>query len=337
MPNTTSPAGFRLVPGIQVLQETFEKSAADSLARFLVRFPSHQWMAFSDYAFYDPNKRADVFVLSLFPFPEDFHGQSAHLQALSFKDIKSIKAVNPEFIAYLRSAPIANIAVLLEKERQLARDERGEMLEFFSSLSNMVHGWCKSQPEQAGKYALNLKDLKRIRRLVYERKANLRLLRDIILVASITGYVLFRVAQLTEVDTIGWFSDRDALLDYQRGKLNLQLIFQLLHTYYHVLCERASMPSLNNPILGVPENTGPVFYDAFLRVPDLIAGTLADLNLSDMSFTNQKFGPILSDLLASNDKNIFFAVRENPSNGSTEAVRLMLERGTDPLPRGGAI
>lgn len=327
--STTPPdIGYRLFPAIEVFQETFEKSAAQSLTRFLEAVPARKWMAFSDYAFYDKNKQADVFVLSLVPHIIGFKELSAHLQRLSFKDIKHLRKVNPKFIEYLRHAPIFNIAVLMQKDRRLVQvDEKGELLDFFSKMAALFEMWRESTPEGAPYYSLCLKDLKHLREQVHLGRASLRLVRDSILVASITGYVLFRIAQLTQAETIGWFSDRDSLLSYGSGKLHQPLIFQLLSTYYHLLCEKAGVPPGDNPVLGNPENVGPVFYDSFLRVPDLIAATMADLSFPDLSFSHAKFDPVLVDLLTSNENCIFFELRENIASGSFEAVRITLGRG----------
>jgi len=327
MSNSPSEIGYRLFPAIEDFQETFEKSAAQSLARFFVEAPARKWMVFSDYAFYDPQKQSDVFVLSLVPYVVEFDALSAHIQGLSFKDIKHLRRVNPEFIEYLRRAPIANIAVLLPRDRRLVNgDEKGAIIDFFSGLEAMIEKWHESTPQGNTYHTLFLKDLKHLRWLVQFSQANLRLLRDSILVASITGYVLFRAVQMADAELIGWFSDRDALLSYQSKKLHLPLIYQLLNTYYHALCEKAGQPG-DNLVLGLPEEVGPVFYDSFLRVPDLVAATMADLNFSDLSFTHPKFGPIMDDLLLSNEKCIFFALRKNPIDGTPEAVRHTLERG----------
>ena len=146
--STTPPdIGYRLFPAIEVFQETFEKSAAQSLTRFLEAVPARKWMAFSDYAFYDKNKQADVFVLSLVPHIIGFKELSAHLQRLSFKDIKHLRKVNPKFIEYLRHAPVFNIAVLMQKDRRLVQvDEKGELLDFFSKMAALFEMWRESTP-----------------------------------------------------------------------------------------------------------------------------------------------------------------------------------------------
>ena len=330
-PTQQDRKGFGLFPAIEAFQETFEKGAADSLRRFLVEYPAKKWMVFTDYAFYDPKKNADVFVLSLFPYAADFNRLSSQLQDLSFKDVKDLPRVNPAFISYLRAAPIANIAIFLQANRRLSPfDERGAMVNFLVGLEEMNRDWCLSTPEETEHYKRNLKDLKHIKRLVQVGQVNQRLLRDGILVASITAYVLFRVAQITAAEKIGWFSDRDALLSYQSAKLSEPLVFQLLHTYYHVLCERNGMASNGNPLLGDPEASGPLFYDSFLRVPDLIAGTLADVNFSGIEFSHPKFEPVFHDLLVSNEKNIFFGLQGDSSNGIFEAVRITLDRHSAP-------
>lgn len=330
--------GFGLFPFVEVFQETFEKSAAACLQDFLYRTPSRNWMAFSDYAFYAKNKRADVFALSLLPAVSNFYEASDFLDRLSFNDIKSLKYVNPRFIKYLRQAPIFNIAVMMPKDRELAHlVERETIMKFFSGLCGMLEDWRVSTPENKALYERSLKDLKHIMRRIRAGRANMSLIRDSILVASMAGYFMSRVAAMIQTDRLGWFSDRDAMLDYQASELHLPLILQLVHSYHHVLCERTGVPSNGGLILGKPEvpKGGRVFYDSFLRIPDLIAGTLADINLEDHSFTHPKFVPVLDGLLKANDNTCIFILRDDKAAGRFEAVRLTISAAGQDLAHQG--
>lgn len=317
--------GFGLMPAVEVFQNEFERGAAGNLERFIDRVPSRKWMAFSDYVFYDPKKRSDVIVVSLVPWTNQFDAQSDHLQKLSFKDIKSLSRVNPEFIAYLRQAPIFNVAVMLPRHRQLAHKLESEaILAFLAAMTVMVEEWCTNLPENQALYRRYLKDFKHIERLIKDGRAKLDLVRDSILVASIVGYVMFRVAKLIHTEKMGWFSDRDSMLDYQSSKLHLPLVFQLMHTYYHVLCTLAIVPSYNNPFFAKPEKESRVSYDSYLRISDLIAGTLSDLNLDDMSFSHPKFRPVLDGLLKTSDTTCVFQLTEVNAIGAYVAARLNL-------------
>lgn len=337
---TTHPSdkGFGLFPFVEVFQETFEKSAAGCLQAFLSKTPARKWMAFSDYAFYAKNKRADVFALSLLPAVSNFDDASDFLQKLSFNDIKSLKYVNPRFITFLRQAPIFNIAVMMPKDRELAHlEERETIMKFFSGLCGMLEDWRVSTPENKAFYERSLKDMKHVMGRIRAGRANMPLIRDSILVASMAGYFMSRVSTMIHTDRLGWFSDRDAMLDYQASALHLPLILQLVHSYHHVLCERAGVPSNGGLILGKPEvpKGGRVFYDSFLRIPDLIAGTLADINLEDHTFTHSKFVPVLDGLLKANDNTCIFMLRDDKAAGRFEAVRLMISAtGQDPAQPG---
>jgi len=92
-----------------------------------------------------------------------------------------------------------------------------------------------------------------VRRELKKNKTNIRLIRDIYIVASIAAYLMFEVTKNLEVEIMGWFSDRDDLLNYKSSQLDTPTIFMLTHTLYHILCENKGVDSKNNPIFFAPE------------------------------------------------------------------------------------
>ena len=85
---------------------------------------------------------------------------------------------------------------------------------------------------------------------------------------------------------------------------------------HHSLCERDTINSSKTKILfGAPENgeDGKVWYDEMNRLPDHIAGTLADWDIDNNKSTKTKFISMLEDCIADNPYLVILRLNLEPS------------------------
>ncbi|BCN39864.1 hypothetical protein ALDI51_31830 [Alicycliphilus denitrificans] len=308
-PNEVGPVsskkGFAIFPYFEVLTETFEKSAIRSFGNY---FRDHsgvaKWMVYSDYIIGDKNKKSDVIAFTFVPYLSGLSEFKRELDSQSFKDIKHLRRVNAGFLDLVRKSPTLSIAVMLNNDRRIAYagSEKDALLRAFDGLGEMIQDWQSNEPEAPERYLSLGKDIAYIRREFAKNKLNVRLIRDIYIVASIAAYLMFEAAKIVDVEIMGWFSDRDDMLNYKSAQLGTPAIFTLAHILYHVFCEQKGIDSRNNPIFGIPEKEGKVWYDEILRIPDVICATLADLDFKTQEFSHVKFGSILDGLFVSNEK-----------------------------------
>jgi len=301
----SSKMGFGIFPYFEVFDETFKKSADRAFSNFFFEHSTvTKWMVYSDYIIGDKNKKSDVITFTFAPYMSGFVNFEKAVEISSFKDVKKLRRVNPEFLDLLKHSPILNVSVMLNQNRKIAYDEseKDAILRAFDGLQAMVQHWQENEPESPEKYRSTFRDLMFIRRELKQNKTNIRLIRDIYIVASIAAYLMFEVTKTIDVNIMGWFSDRDDLLNYKSSQLETPTIFRLTHILYHILCENKGIDSKNNPIFFLPEKEGKVSYDAMLRIPDIICATLADYDFDKGKFSHEKFTPILETLFASNEK-----------------------------------
>jgi hypothetical protein len=325
--SSTPPKGFALFPYFEVFHETFNKSAKDPFIRFFQK-NRHiaDWTVFTDYAFYDKKKNADVLVFSFVPYVQDFNGAAAVIDKASFKDIKHLNRVNKHFLKLIRDNTIFNVAIILGRERRLCfSDEPGALLHAFDALTRMVEEWCVTTPSRSKRYFSLLADLQLVRRELKTKNPNLKIVRDIYITSTLAAYLLFEASKANNSRKVGWFSDRDSLLHYRSGALKDPLMISLTHALYHVFQENHLDRSRAELMFGIPEKDGKVWYDAFLRIPDLICATLADYDPGLNEFTHQKFVPVMEDLLADNDKFVILELRFHRKQNLFEAVRRTLD------------
>lgn len=299
--------------------ETFQKSGSTLLKAYLSEFGDvTKWVLVSDYAFYDKSKKHDIVTFSLIPYIASFDDMSAALGGLAPADIKKTRCVKPEFIELLASGPIFNISIKLDRERKLHSDERVYHKKKIEMLIGQFEYWIQSTPAGKSKFQKMIKILLNLDRIVSGAGANLKAIRDIEIVSLLTAYLMCEITRLTNVDRIGWFSDRDALLNFKAAKLG-HFIFELVDLYYYIFCTSEQVGSKGKLVIGMPEAANKVWYDALIRIPDLLAGTFADYDYENNISTHDKFIPVIEKLFVSEARNLFFRIN---FNGGLQAGRL---------------
>jgi hypothetical protein len=109
--------------------------------------------------------------------------------------------------------------------------------------------------------------------------------------------MFYLVTNATGAGYLRWISDRDKLIEH-----NDTVVYDLAYIYFILMSSNRSGLVSNdqgNLILDVPktffelpEKTGRHRFDALIRLPDYLAGTLADIG-PDMSYSKDKFGEML--------------------------------------------
>ncbi len=289
--------------------ETFNKS---SHVLFLDFFKKNKgiskWMIFSDYALNDKNKPNDVITFSILPYAASFTELGKLIDKLSIKDIKDLKNANPEFLSFINESEIMNISIIMDKNMKLDPfNEREALKTCYKTALNQVGYWIENEGKKENYIRLQ-KAYSTLLEEVSKPGANLRNIRNIEIVSNLTAYIAFQVCKSTDVKTIGWFSDRDSILNYKIAKFSRPVIFDLAHNLFHNLMSSNGSDYAENFVFGLPENTGNVWYDSFNRIPDLIAATLADYDYENNLSSHNKFIPAIENILTNRKKCLIYKI-----------------------------
>ncbi|MCU4158440.1 hypothetical protein J1N10_20880, partial [Carboxylicivirga sp. A043] len=118
---------------------------------------------------------------------------------------------------------------------------------------------------------------------------------DIILIPMLGGYVSNVILnRIDKLDIYGWFSDRDSLLDIEGG-----IALNFFHNALHGLIDNKDFQFATS----LADCTFDIFYDQFIKIPDYIAGALADYNLEKNTISKEKFNKVLTDYMGDNNFN----------------------------------
>ncbi|WP_316674929.1 hypothetical protein [uncultured Tolumonas sp.] len=322
-PESTPEHGFGIHYFLQAFNDTFYKSGNKILDSYLNQYKDvKKWLIFSDYALYDKSKKQDVITFTLIPYIIGFDDLKKILNNLSPADLKKSKKVNANFINFLTDAPILNISFCLDRKRKLHQDERLYFETRFSMMKKQLLYWCETTPEGKQNYLEFIKKLDILSNVASSAGGNMKVIRDIEILSSLAAYIAFEITKRIDIEIIGWFSDRDSMLSYKATKFKSPIIFDFAEHLYYLFCNSEGIKSENKLVFGVPDsnNDKNVWYDSMNRIPDLIAGTLADYEIKNNIASHQKFIPVIERLFTNETKNMFFNLKF--SKNSYEANRI---------------
>lgn len=313
-------AGFVFHNFLVAFDSTFNQSNHIKIKNFFQKNKRiTKWMIFSDYVLHDKNKPNDVITFSIFPYAEDFFELGKKIDSMSFKDTKKLKRINKEFINFIKKSEILNLSILLSKERKLDPLNEREMLKTRYKMAIMqANIWIKNQGE-IKHFRQLISNLQLILDELDKPGANLKAIRDIEIVSSLAAYITFQISQEIKIDTIGWFSDRDAMLSYKIARFSQPIMFDLTYNTYHNLMSSINEEYKEKFVFGLPEREGRVWYDSYNRVPDLIAATLADYNYEENICSHAKYIPVIEEILADSERNIIYRILFNNSDNPFSA------------------
>ena len=317
--------GFGIHYFLASFNDTFYKSAYKDFKQFFVNNKDvKKWMICSDYAIGNKNKKNDVVTFTFYPYIVDHGLLSNIIKSLAKKDLKNTRDINKDFLTFIKEAPILNISVLLSRKRKLdyLNDERDFFIVSIDKIIEQLNYWVMSTPENKEYFKKLIKKMNKLKILVKSPSTNLKIIRDIEIISQLVAYLCLEMNLIIDVDILGWFSDRDKLLDYKKASFEEPLIFDFISNLYHVLCENhfGAINSKAKLVYGVPEQNGTLWYDELNKIPDYICGTLADYDIQKNEISHRKFNTMLTSFFINNPKNLIFKLNFSKKEFSAQKI-----------------
>lgn len=264
-----------------------------------------KWFLVSDYCLGDRGKPNDCVCFTLIPHVSEANVLLDKLAAIAPSDVKSTRTANSKFISLLNRYPMFTIGIVLHKKRRLAVDERAYFHSKTESLLKQLDVWDETTPEGKAFNSGFRAKLLRLQGKLVTKSVNIKLVRDTEIISTLAGY-LASAATNPSTKVVGWFSDRDSILSHMTDTNEYPLAFDLAYTFHHMACIARGLDPAGIMAFGVPQTSGRMWYDALVRIPDLICGTLADYNLKATQVTHQKFIPVVQNVLTNTGKTMFY-------------------------------
>lgn len=288
-------------PFLQVLEMTFSKSAYQDLE--LNYYPKvdayRKWVCFSDYCIDDKNKPNDVITFSLMPYIHDIEELSSHIKLIVPKDIKNARTVSKEYIDFLTHYQLINFSFIInDRKKFFGKDNiifTESLITIYSQAKEQYIIWIKNQPEKTDYYQ-NV--IRKINLTIQQIKQGnkIKQIYAAFLITYLGAFVSGLIVKRTRAEIFGWLSDRDAIHEVS-DLLAIDLFEYFMFGFSEIEnCQftAAKATSTDKP-----------FYDELLKIPDYVAGTLADYNPNTGTISKPKFDTILTDYIADNKHNNF--------------------------------
>lgn len=307
------------------LRKTFEKSALADFTAWLSPLPKDAaWYVISDYCFQDKLKQSDVASFTILLNHDKHENIARYIGAIAPKDIKSTRTVSTEFLRYLNSPVMFHITFVVDRSCNMLREyaTKENMKMFLPGFEDYVRRIDSASSFEVGYVASVLKRARSFNASFEAKSVNVSLSRQVYLVATFASLVFHYLNQLKSPSHIAWVSDRDALVDRCDGFVFDLAYFMFLSEYEGVVSAQADRAQhlIDKPqfIFKLPEKGEPNLYDHFIRIPDYLAGTLADFEINSRAFSKEKFYTVCDNSLIDSPNH---AILQLQGNGADLYVR----------------
>ena len=257
----------------------------------------------------DSNRPNDCMCFTIYPI----NGQDPlaiwrEISSALPRDFKKIKGISEEPIAFLKQESHFSICIISPKERHTGNHR--ELVK--TAIDTLLAGMCAWK--DADRHQEYIARMRGLARSATANNFKAMLMRDIFLVTAAAAVIAYLLTNWTSPRLVGWFSDRDDIITaYDRIAADLFMI------NYGSICQHRAVEFQNvqlrngNP-LPDPRFPKHSWYDAIVRIPDYLAGTLAAYNYRDNTTSGkQKVFEMICEVLP-NALNLIIVAFERHGN-----------------------
>jgi len=248
-------------------------------------------MIAGDYCLRDTTRSNDCFAFTIFPYKEDFGDLCRRIRAVLPRDIKKSRFLTAKGAELLQSPDFFHFVIMVPKEREIFTNGPGtNPLE----ISREVAKKTLASAQGLGRGPDTIAPLKGIVEHARAKKFKFELYGDLLLLGLFFPYLSLLIAREGHVDLIGWFSDRDDMTIWADG-----VVWTHATESVRGLGERFGINLANTAFpIGVPNpETGEMWFDDLIRLPDYFAGTMAAWNRKENKLPEQRKSLVFCQML----------------------------------------
>jgi len=258
------------------------------------------WVIVSDYSIGSVGEPNDVAAFTVMPRVGSLVELDREVGICLRGDLKQVRGISDLAIGCLRCDLFYTFAFVMPRERCLFSQQKPEaeaaaQLAAVRGTLEYYEGTLQGELQNSELVKALVRKLRLLEPRVRNRSANLKLLRDISLVPSLAACIVSIVQEFAAAAEVGWLSDRDNIV---RAYDELAYeIFVLSHSW---LAEQRGQNGKNTHLVfaNPPDVKGKrIWYDSLVRIPDYVAGALANYDLIEDSITRLKVERIITECL----------------------------------------
>ncbi len=290
------------------IKKSFAQSTIKDLENWFRDIPEGaSWYVISDYCFGDETKKNDVVSFSLLLHHDKLENIKDYIKAFAPKDLKKTRTMSEGFLKYINSPVIFNISFVIDRNSKYMKDysDAENMRSFLPAFRDIVEIIASNSNIENDYFALVKKRTEIFERDFKNKNFNSKLSRQIYLVSTFASLIFYYLTIIKKPAHIAWISDRDAIIDRYEGIVFDFAYMMFLAEYSEIISHKEGSPvMIDEPKFTFlePEKGAVNAYDELVRIPDYLAGTLADFDIENREFSKNKYYQILEQSLV-NSKN----------------------------------
>lgn len=296
------------------IKKSFTQSTIKDLENWFRSIPEGaSWYVISDYCFGDKNKKNDVVSFSILLYHDKLENIKGYINAFAPKDLKKTRTVSEGFLKYINSPVIFNISFIINRNSKYMKDysDAENMKSFLPAFRDIVEMIASNSNIEDDYFALVKRRTEIFEKDFKNKNFNAKLSRQIYLVSTFASLIFYYLTIIKKPAHITWISDRDAIIDRYEGIVFDFAYIMFLAEYSETMATREDSPiMIDEPKFTFlePEKTAVNAYDELVRIPDYLAGTLADFDIEKQEFSKDKYYQMLKQSLVNSQNHAIIQV-----------------------------
>jgi hypothetical protein len=291
-----------------MLEALIEDDPQRRFETFVGQNSTKAWFIGSDYVISDKTRPNDCMCFTVYPVDEkDPLRDWRDIPRVLARDLKKTKKIDENMVSFLRDDRQFSFCFVVTKERNPDVDREMAKAVIDGNLAIMM-AW--KDADRHGEYIVRMRKL---RQSAEAKRFNAHLLADIFLVTNVVTVIAYLLTRWTSPRIIGWFSDRDDMITaYDKIANDL---FAINHS---AICQQRGVEFRGVQFRVGDPRPDPRFpkqswYDALVRIPDYLAGTLATFIYREGTFVGgqQKASDMITKVLRDASNLSIMALERN--------------------------
>jgi hypothetical protein len=274
------------------LRASVDGEIGTRFARYVRKHHTDRWLIFSDYVLGQRGRPNDVFAFTVAAAGDYFTSLFNEVEASARRDFKDAKEISEPMIRLLHDSRLFSFCFIADPKKTVTRNAPTIRGMFDRSIARL------SEKPDSHLRGRDIKRLKALRTKAASPGFNVRLFDNIVLAAALAGFVTYLICDTRRASRVGWFSDRDSITTAYDA------FAHYLYASNVIVFSQRHLNGWVGPFLGVGgmvENDETPWCDAFVRVPDHLAGIVSALDFEGDAIPEpRKYRQVLIDGIASN-------------------------------------
>lgn len=297
----------------EAIKGCIEKSTLSDFKEFLkIVDRSASWIFLSDFCFDDDHKKSNSMTFSVLLVHDKFENIKECIKKYQPKDIKKSSEASDGFLNYLNSPVIFHFSFIIRKNDNYFSKSlsNNNILIYMNEMQSAIKVFERDNPSTGDYFREVNKRISNFQESTKAKTFNWKLMRKIMITSCIVSIIFYELTLTNKPLSIKWLSDRDGIVE-KFDSISLDIAFLnyiMLLTEDHKGKDYLDLSFI--PQIGFLTSKANTIddYEELVRIPDFIAGTIAELDGTSYSFKHNKYGDVFYNSIVNSRNHSIIAI-----------------------------